>query len=49
MAKRSVGYHKLTTLCACTKGIRELLNDKVTYRNGYYVPINFNWTQIFEK
>ena len=24
---RSVGYHKLTMLCACTKGIRELLND----------------------
>ena len=25
-AKRSVGYHELTVLCACTKGIRELLN-----------------------
>ena len=25
-AKRTVGYHELTTLCACTKGIGELLN-----------------------
>ena len=22
-----MGYHELTTLCACTKGISELLND----------------------
>ena len=26
----SVGYHELTTLCACTKGIRELLNHLYT-------------------
>ena len=25
-AKRSLGYHELTTLCACTQGITELLN-----------------------
>ena len=24
-AKRSVGYHELTTLCVCTLGIKELL------------------------
>ena len=29
-AKWSVGYHELTTLCACTYGIRELLKRTLT-------------------
>ena len=38
-AKRSMGYHKLTTLCACTKGIRELLKYQL-HANCLYVIIN---------
>ena len=40
--KRSVGYHELTTLYACTKGIRELLKDYEPTWN-----IVFNWLSKF--
>ena len=35
-----MGYHELTTLCACTEGIREWLNHRLSILTPVYLPYN---------
>ena len=41
-----MGYHELTTLCACTKGIRELLKVQCTFIMKHKISTYFDGASL---